>query len=248
MCAMPITRRRPRRPRDHLPERVRRELDLLSEPREHPDRPVLAHDRGVVEPAAVRGVRRVRRHGDDRHPAPGGRLHHRPRRQVPERLLRRPTCRRAGTGGSRSRARPRTASASLLRLLHERGRRPGLRRPRLRGLLHRRHGRARPIGSSTTRSGPLFLQFAPTAPHIPGDAGRGGRVEVSDLPPWRPPGYNEEDVADKPKWVRDLPKLGPNVIPTIRPAPCSSSCSRSTARSSAIVDALERDRPAARTP
>jgi arylsulfatase A-like enzyme len=64
--------------------------------------------------------------------------------------------------------------------------------------------------------GPLFLQFAPTAPHIPATPAEEDESKFQDLPPWRPPGYNEPDVSDKPKWVRDLRKLGPNVIPTIR--------------------------------
>jgi arylsulfatase A-like enzyme len=63
---------------------------------------------------------------------------------------------------------------------------------------------------------PLFLQFATSAPHIPGTPAVQDRGAFDDLPPWNPPGYNEDDVSDKPAWVRSLPKLRPNVIPTVR--------------------------------
>lgn len=56
--------------------------------------------------------------------------------------------------------------------------------------------------------GPFFLHFSPFAPHFR----RGNTLEVTparrhegdfaSLRPWRPPNYNEEDVADKPAWLR----------------------------------------------
>jgi N-acetylglucosamine-6-sulfatase len=56
--------------------------------------------------------------------------------------------------------------------------------------------------------GPFFLHFSPFAPHFR----RGNTLEVTpaprhestfdSLPPWRPPNYNEEDVSDKPSWLR----------------------------------------------
>jgi N-acetylglucosamine-6-sulfatase len=64
-------------------------------------------------------------------------------------------------------------------------------------------------------NGPLFLYFAPFAPHfrpanvfetIP--APRHER-EFADLPPWRPPSYNEPDVTDKPAWLRRIARLTP---------------------------------------
>lgn len=57
-------------------------------------------------------------------------------------------------------------------------------------------------------SGPLFLYFAPAAPHGPAPPAPGDEGAFADLPPWRPPSYDEADVSDKPEWVRDLSRLG----------------------------------------
>ncbi|MBA3737147.1 MAG: sulfatase-like hydrolase/transferase, partial [Actinobacteria bacterium] len=56
--------------------------------------------------------------------------------------------------------------------------------------------------------GPLFALFAPAAPHAPAipspaDAGRFG-----DLPPWRPPSFDEENRSDKPTHVQALQPVG----------------------------------------
>lgn len=58
-------------------------------------------------------------------------------------------------------------------------------------------------------TGPFFLLYAPYAPHgfaipAPEDAGTHEGLEL-DIPP----SYDEADVSDKPRWVRDLPLLGP---------------------------------------
>ena len=60
-------------------------------------------------------------------------------------------------------------------------------------------------------NGPLFLLFAPFAPHFR----KGNRFETTPAPrhagafagiePWRPPSYGEPDVSDKPSWVKRLP-------------------------------------------
>lgn len=57
--------------------------------------------------------------------------------------------------------------------------------------------------------GPLFLYFAPAAPHGPAPPAPGDEDAFADLPPWRPPSYDEADVSDKPSWVRALPTLAP---------------------------------------
>jgi N-acetylglucosamine-6-sulfatase len=59
---------------------------------------------------------------------------------------------------------------------------------------------------------PLFLHFAPFAPHAnswvtapaPRHEGR-----FAGIAPWRPPNYDEADIADKPYWIRRLPRLTP---------------------------------------
>jgi len=57
--------------------------------------------------------------------------------------------------------------------------------------------------------GPLFLEFTPAAPHGPATPAPGDEGAFADLPPWRPPAYDEADVSDKPEWVRALPPVTP---------------------------------------
>lgn len=58
--------------------------------------------------------------------------------------------------------------------------------------------------------GPVFAIYAPAAPHapaIPSPEDQGGFI---DLPPWRPPSFNEPDASDKPEHVRAFVPLGPD--------------------------------------
>ncbi|MBI3648084.1 MAG: sulfatase-like hydrolase/transferase, partial [Actinobacteria bacterium] len=56
--------------------------------------------------------------------------------------------------------------------------------------------------------GPLFLYFAPAAPHAPAIPGPGmADVAVPAGPP-PPPSLDEADVSDKPAYVQALPRLG----------------------------------------
>lgn len=63
--------------------------------------------------------------------------------------------------------------------------------------------------------GPIFLYFAPIAPHEPAiPAPRHADVAV---PAWAPrPSFNEIDVSDKPKWVHTLNKVTPTGRARIR--------------------------------
>ena len=54
---------------------------------------------------------------------------------------------------------------------------------------------------------PLFLYFAPHAPHEPAAPAPGDGRAFSDLPLWRPPSYDEEHVAEKPAYIRGEPRL-----------------------------------------
>jgi N-acetylglucosamine-6-sulfatase len=55
--------------------------------------------------------------------------------------------------------------------------------------------------------GPLMVLFAPTAPHAPSTPAPRHASSLSGLSPWRPPNYDEPNVADKPAWVRRLPRF-----------------------------------------
>jgi N-acetylglucosamine-6-sulfatase len=63
--------------------------------------------------------------------------------------------------------------------------------------------------------GPLFLMFAPRAPHRPAVPAPGDEDAFPDLLPYRPPNHDESDVSDKPDWVQALPRLGEEKIAQI---------------------------------
>ncbi|MCI0633148.1 MAG: sulfatase [Actinobacteria bacterium] len=60
----------------------------------------------------------------------------------------------------------------------------------------------------TPAEAPLFMYFAPHAPHEPATAAPGDRNAFEDLPRWRPDGYDEADVSDKPAYIRYRARLG----------------------------------------
>lgn len=56
---------------------------------------------------------------------------------------------------------------------------------------------------------PFFVVYAPYAPHYPATPAPRHLDTHPDQSPWRPPAYDEEDVRDKPAWVRRLRRLTP---------------------------------------
>jgi arylsulfatase A-like enzyme len=50
--------------------------------------------------------------------------------------------------------------------------------------------------------GPLFLYWAPSAPHKPSKPAPRYKHALKNLPKWRPKSYNERGIADKPKWAQ----------------------------------------------
>ncbi len=61
---------------------------------------------------------------------------------------------------------------------------------------------------------PFVLLFAPSAPHQPATPFQGDQDLLPDLPPYRPPSFNEADISDKPLWVQDQ-LLDPTTISRI---------------------------------
>ena len=53
-----------------------------------------------------------------------------------------------------------------------------------------------------SRRGPLFLVFAPFAPHRPATPAVRHEGAFADLDRWQPSSYNEADVSDKPAWLQ----------------------------------------------
>ncbi|MEX0832538.1 MAG: sulfatase [Actinomycetota bacterium] len=69
---------------------------------------------------------------------------------------------------------------------------------------------------STPADDPLFLEFAPFAPH--GVATPADRHErrFRHLAPWRPRNFNEEDTTDKPRYIRALNPAAVNHVDRFR--------------------------------
>ncbi len=61
--------------------------------------------------------------------------------------------------------------------------------------------------ASAPASKPVFVYYAPFAPHRPSIPQRRYVNSFTHLPQYRPPSYNEADVSDKPPWIRSLPRF-----------------------------------------
>jgi arylsulfatase A-like enzyme len=61
--------------------------------------------------------------------------------------------------------------------------------------------------NSTPPDKPLFLYFAPHAPHYPSTPPPRYQNACPGLQPLRPPSYNEQDISDKPAYIRALPLM-----------------------------------------
>ena len=83
--------------------------------------------------------------------------------------------------------------------------------------------------------GPLFVYFAPFAPHWRARGAPRHRELFRDLPPYRPPNFDEADVSDKHRWVQARSRFSPERVRTI------DGFRRASLRSLAAVDdAVER--------
>jgi N-acetylglucosamine-6-sulfatase len=60
---------------------------------------------------------------------------------------------------------------------------------------------------TTSPDQPLFLYLAPAAPHEPATPPTRYADAFSDLPPSRPPNFNEDDVSDKPAYIQAIHPL-----------------------------------------
>jgi arylsulfatase A-like enzyme len=56
---------------------------------------------------------------------------------------------------------------------------------------------------------PFFLYLSPFAPHAPVQPAARHAALFPDVKAPRRPNFDEEDVSDKPRWVRELPRLTP---------------------------------------
>lgn len=63
--------------------------------------------------------------------------------------------------------------------------------------------RARAFIRSIPATTPLFAYVAYNAPHAPFVPAPRHEGSLGSTPPWRPPSYDEDDVSEKPSWLRD---------------------------------------------
>jgi N-acetylglucosamine-6-sulfatase len=59
---------------------------------------------------------------------------------------------------------------------------------------------------------PFLMWLGTKAPHQPATPAPRHEDTLRDLELPRPPSFDEEDVSDKPRWIRDNPPLGPDQI------------------------------------
>lgn len=60
------------------------------------------------------------------------------------------------------------------------------------------------LDGALNQENPFILVFSPNAPHEPALPAPGDENLYPDLPPHRPPNFNEEQISDKPGWIQDL--------------------------------------------
>jgi arylsulfatase A-like enzyme len=61
------------------------------------------------------------------------------------------------------------------------------------------------LDQATSQRKPFFLLFAPNAPHAPFTPLKEDKGLYTDLPPYRPPSFNEADISDKPSSIANKP-------------------------------------------
>jgi arylsulfatase A-like enzyme len=71
------------------------------------------------------------------------------------------------------------------------------------------------LRQATQQDKPFALLFTPNAPHEPATPAPGDETLYPDLPPHRPPSFNE-DVSDKPAWVQQHSPLDIGKIDKLR--------------------------------
>jgi len=71
------------------------------------------------------------------------------------------------------------------------------------------------LDKATNQRKPFFLLFAPNAPHAPYTPLKEDKGLLQELPPFRPPSYNEEDISDKPSAIASKPLLDEEVATDI---------------------------------
>lgn len=71
------------------------------------------------------------------------------------------------------------------------------------------------IDKAAKKRKPFALLLAVNAPHDPVTPAAEDANKLLDLPPFRPPSFNEADISDKPAWLSSDPLLTPDEIKAV---------------------------------
>lgn len=71
------------------------------------------------------------------------------------------------------------------------------------------------LKKATQQKHPFVLYYAPNAPHAPTTPAHEDEQLLQNLPPYRPPSFNEADVSGKPAWWQARPLLTPDEIAAV---------------------------------
>jgi N-acetylglucosamine-6-sulfatase len=71
------------------------------------------------------------------------------------------------------------------------------------------------LQGATEHSEPFFLYLAPNAPHLPATPAKRHRNAFAEEAAPRPPSFNEEDVSDKPLWLRHRQSISEGEVSNI---------------------------------
>ena len=63
------------------------------------------------------------------------------------------------------------------------------------------------LRGTTDSSEPFFLYLSPPSPHLPASPAKRHQNAFAEEAPPRPPSFDEEDVSDKPLYIRSKPRL-----------------------------------------
>jgi N-acetylglucosamine-6-sulfatase len=68
------------------------------------------------------------------------------------------------------------------------------------------------VRGNTDNSDPFFLYLSPPSPHLPASPAKRYRHAFAEEASPRPPSFDEEDVSDKPLYIRNRPRLSDEEI------------------------------------
>ncbi|MCA1717235.1 MAG: sulfatase [Actinobacteria bacterium] len=71
------------------------------------------------------------------------------------------------------------------------------------------------VQGTTDHSEPFFMHLSPHAPHLPASPAKRHRNAFAEEAAPRPPSFNEEDVSDKPLWIKHRQRISEEEVSNI---------------------------------